>query len=55
MFLLFINEFQGAAQFLFKIFLADDITALISARNLTDLINNANVQLNSLVQWYSAS
>jgi len=50
LFLLFINDIQGAAQLLLKIFFADDITALISARNLTDLINNVNVQLNSLVQ-----
>ena len=55
LFLLFINDIQGAAFILLKIFFADDITALISARNLTDLIYNANVQLNSLVQWYSAS
>ncbi len=40
---------------LLKIFFADDITALISARNLSELITNANVQLKSLVQWYSAS
>ena len=55
LFLLFINDIQGAAQLLLKNFFADDITALISSRNLIDLINNANVQLKSLVQWYSAS
>ena len=50
LFLLFINDIQGAALLLLNIFFADDITSFISARNLTDLINNANVQLNSLVQ-----
>ena len=55
LFLLFINDIQGAALLLLKIFFADDITALISARNLSELITNANVQLKSLVQWYSAS
>jgi len=55
LFLLFINDIQGAALQLLKIFFADDITALISSSNLIDLINNANIQLKSLVQWYSAS
>ena len=41
LFLLFINDIQGAAQLLLKIFFADNITALISARNLIDLSNNA--------------
>jgi len=54
LFLLFINDIQGAALPLLKIFFADDITALISSSNLIDLINNANIQLKSLVQWYSA-
>ena len=38
-----------------KIFFADDIIGLLSAKNINELIIKANIEINNLVDWYTCN
>ncbi len=55
LFIIFINDIGMAAPNLLKIFFADDITGLLSAKNINELITKANIEINNLVDWYTCN
>ena len=55
MFLVFINDICRAAPELLKVFLADDIEAMITADNMDELVIKANTQISLILRWYSSN
>lgn len=54
-FLIFINDLKFATEHLVSYLFADDNTGLISANSLDELLLNANVEIENLVNWYNAN
>jgi len=55
LFIIFINDIGMAAPNLLKIFFADDITGMLSAKKINELITKANFEINNLVDWYTCN
>jgi len=55
LFIIFINDIGRAAPEFFKVFFADDISALVFAKNFDELIMKANIQVEKLVGWYTSN
>ena len=55
LFLIYINDLPESCEILLNFLFADDDSAVIAAKNLTDLINIANSEIFKLTQWYSSN
>lgn len=55
LFIIFINDISNCSEILFNVLFADDISSLLSDKNLDSLICRANTELNKLSNWYSAN
>ena len=55
LFLIFINDIQNCSTILFSILFADDISSLLVANNINELLILANQEVKKLVDWYSSN
>jgi len=51
LFLIYINDLPNATRILIPIIFADDTNLFITGKNLEDLIDTANNELNEVIQW----
>lgn len=54
LFLIYINDIKNSSD-MFSIIYADDINSLLVCKDLDELIEQANIELNKLILWYSAN